>query len=136
MKYSGEFGLERATDGSAGFDLRVRGYVEVGPGEIEMVNTGIRVAIPDGYVGLTFIRSSIATNRDLQLANGVGVIDSDYRGEILLPIWNAGEVVQAVGEGDRIAQIVVVPFMGDAEWVADLDETVRGEGGFGSTGNA
>lgn len=134
MKYSGVFELERATDGSAGFDLRVNEDVVFHAGDSRLVGTGTRVAIPDGHVGLVFIRSSMAVKRGLQLQNSVGVIDADYRGEVKVALRNASEAGTSVIRGERIAQLVVVPFVGDVERVDALDGTERGEGGFGSTG--
>lgn len=135
IKYSGSFELERATDGSAGFDLRTRRRVTIDPGAQALVGTSMKVAIPKGYVGLLFVRSSLGVLKNLCLANSVGVIDSDYRGEVLVPLRNAGAYPQLLEMGERIAQLVVVPYMGVAQRVDDLDDTARGEGGFGSTGN-
>ena len=134
MKYTGEFELKRATDGSAGFDLCVNEDVVFQASESHLVGTGTRVAIPDGYVGLVFIRSSMAAKRGFQLQNSVGVIDADYRGEIKVALRNTGDAGTSVIRGERIAQLVVVPFVGDVERVDTLEETSRGDGGFGSTG--
>ena len=134
MKYAGEFELKRATDGSAGFDLYAGEDVVFQPGESHLVGTGTRVAIPDGFVGLVFIRSSMAVKRGFQLQNAVGVIDADYRGEIKVALKNGGVQGTSVIRGERIAQLLVVPFVGDVERVDTLEGTERGEGGFGSTG--
>ena len=134
MKYTGEFELKRATDGSAGFDLRVGEDAILAPGEHELVSTGTRVAIPDGHVGFVFVRSSLGAKYGIALRNGTGVIDSDYRGEIALSLVNNGTDAICLDRGERVAQLVVVPFHGDAERVGTLDVTERGEGGFGSTG--
>ena len=121
----------------AGADLRahLEGAVRpVLPGTVQMIPTGVRCEIPEGYVGLVFARSSKA-NRGLSMANGVGVIDSGYTGEIMVPLANAGRAMLDVVRGERIAQLVVVPCMlPEFSRVESLGETERGEGGFGSTG--
>ena len=97
--------------------------------------TGIAVEIPEGYVGLVFARSGIATKRQLAPANCVGVIDADYRGECTVALHNDTDEVRTVAPGDRIAQLVILPFLAAEFSDADtLDETDRGAGGFGSTG--
>ena len=107
----------------------------VGAGETVLIKTGIAIKIPDGYVGLIYPRSSMAVKRDLAPANKVGVIDSDYRGELMVALHNQGLTAQTVDNGERIAQISFVPYYAaDFELVDELDETVRGVGGFGSTG--
>ena len=91
--------------------------------------------IPEGYVGLIFARSGLATKRGLAPANKVGVIDSDYRGEIMVALHNHSPIAQTVDGGERVAQISIVPFLkADFTEAEALSETVRGEGGFGSTG--
>ena len=100
-----------------------------------MVHTGIAVAIPKGYVGLIFARSGLATKRGLAPANKVGVIDSDYRGELLVSLYNQSGKVQRLEPQERVAQLVIVPFLPvEYEEAETLDETERGDGGFGSTG--
>lgn len=122
----------RGTPGSAGGDLRVSGFHTIQPGAIKMVSTGVKAQIPFGYVGLVFARSSLAQKHGLKLVNGVGVIDSDYRGEIHLVLENFEKNVATVRAGDRLAQIVIMPcYMGDFI-EAELNESDRG--GFGSTG--
>ena len=97
--------------------------------------TGIAVEIPEGYVGLVFARSGIATKRQLAPANCVGVVDSDYRGECFIALHNDGTQERTIRHGDRIAQLVLLPFLPmEFEEVDALSETARGEGGFGSTG--
>ena len=97
--------------------------------------TGIAVEIPEGYVGLVFARSGIATKRQLAPANCVGVIDADYRGECTVALHNDTDAPRTVAPGDRIAQLVILPFLAAEFSDADtLDETDRGAGGFGSTG--
>ena len=105
------------------------------PGETKMIHTGLAVEIPEGYVGLVYARSGIATKRGLAPANKVGVIDSDYRGEVMVSLHNHSSSVQEIADGERIAQLVIAPFL-SAEFIEcdELSDTVRGEGGFGSTG--
>ena len=104
-------------------------------GETKLIPTGIAMEIPAGYVGLIYARSGIACKRGLAPANKVGVIDSDYRGEILVALYNQSDSPQTVERGERIAQIVITPYLTVRfEQAEKLDETVRGEGGFGSTG--
>lgn len=104
-------------------------------GKTVMVPTGIAVAIPKGHVGLVFARSSLGTKRGLAPANKVGVIDADYRGEIMVSLHNHSGEDQTIAPYERVAQMVIVPFVQLAYEEADtLDETDRGTGGFGSTG--
>lgn len=109
--------------------------IEIEPNETKLIHTGIAMEIPTGYAGLVYARSGIATKRGLAPANKVGVIDSDYRGEIMVALHNHSTQVQSIENGERIAQIVIAPYI-TADFVLsdELDETVRGEGGFGSTG--
>lgn len=126
------------TEFSAGADLYalVDGSVIIEPGETKMIGTGIALAIPEGLVGLIFARSGLATKKGLAPANKVGVIDSDYRGEVRVVLHNHGKVAQTIENGERIAQIAFLPYYSaDFSVVDELDATVRGEGGFGSTGN-
>ncbi len=126
-----------ATSFSAGADLyNMQGCpVTVRPHETVLIKTGLAVEIPEGYVGLVFARSGIASKRGLAPANKVGVIDSDYRGEWMVALHNHSDVEATVDGGERIAQVVVVPYVqGTFEEVSSLSETERGEGGFGSTG--
>ena len=104
-------------------------------GETVLVHTGIAVEIPDGYVGLIYARSGLASKKGLAPANKVGVVDADYRGEIMVALHNHGTVSQTIGDKERIAQFVIAPFIrADYEEADELSDTVRGEGGFGSTG--
>lgn len=122
---------------AAGADLRASNACKVliAPHTTEIINTGIAVEIPEGYVGLVYARSGIATKRDLAPANKVGVIDSDYRGEIKVALHNHGDVERVVDVGERVAQLVITPYLRcDFECVEELDDTERGNGGFGSTG--
>ena len=105
------------------------------PGETKLVHTGLAMEIPEGYVGLIYARSGIATKRGLAPANKVGVIDSDYRGEIMVSIFNHSSDIQTIAAGERVAQIVITPYL-TVNFIESesLDETDRGAGGFGSTG--
>ena len=122
---------------AAGADLRALSdkNIKIEPGETVFVHTGLAMQIPDGLVGLIYARSGLACKRGLAPANCVGVIDSDYRGEIMVALHNHGEEAQTIENGERIAQLVITPFVTADFILADeLCETVRGEGGFGSTG--
>ena len=126
-----------ATANSAGADLYAcpEGPVTLRPHETVMIPLGYSVAIPEGWVGLIFARSGLASKRDLAPANKVGVVDADYRGEWWIPLHNHGSEPRTVEPGERIAQLVIVPCMTAAFFeVEDLDKTERGAGGFGSTG--
>ena len=104
--------------------------------ETVLIGTGIATEIPDGYVGLVFARSGLATKKGLAPANKVGVIDSDYRGEIKVSLHNHSGEDQTIDAGERIAQLAIVPYVhASFEFSYELSETERGSGGFGSTGN-
>ncbi len=125
------------TEFSAGADLYSLpgNKITVKAGETVMIHTGIALQIPDGYVGLVYARSGIATKRGLAPANKVGVIDSDYRGEIMVSIHNHSGIDQIIDDGERVAQLVIAPYLkADFCEVDSLDETTRSTGGFGSTG--
>ena len=125
------------TEYSAGADLYalLDGEIEIKPHETYFVRTGISLEIPEGYCGLVFARSSMGAKRGLAPANKVGVIDADYRGEIMVTLHNHSEKVATVDPGERIAQLAIVPFLkAEFEECDDLSDTVRGAGGFGSTG--
>lgn len=126
----------RQTPGSAGLDLAVKEDVVLMPGSVMMAGTGVRVAIPRGHVGLVYSRSSVAAKLRIRLANSVGVIDSDYRGEIMLPLVYEGTIGGVkLPAGMRVAQLIIQPVATMPVQVVDeLDSTERGEGGFGSTG--
>lgn len=127
----------RAHAHDAGIDLTASKRVWIEPGEVTVVPTGVRVAIPSGHVGLIMLRSSLAAGRALALANGVGVIDAGYRGEIGIPLATWEPSPERIEAGERIAQLLVVPIVTPAvEWVDELppSEDGRGTGGFGSTG--
>ena len=105
------------------------------PGETKLIKTGVAMEVPIGYAGLIYARSGLASKRGLAPANKVGVVDSDYRGEIMVALHNHSNEVKEIEPGERIAQFVIAPYLKAVfEEVDELDETVRGEGGFGSTG--
>ena len=109
--------------------------IEIKPHETVFVHTGISVEIPEGYCGLIFARSSMGAKRGLAPANKVGVIDADYRGEIMVTLHNHSEITATVEPAERIAQLAIVPFLkAEFEESDELSDTVRGAGGFGSTG--
>ena len=123
---------------AAGADLYAceEGDVTIAPAETKLIHTGLAMEIPEGLVGLIYARSGLASKKGLAPANKVGVIDSDYRGEIMVALHNHGTVPQTVSSGERIAQIVFAPYLtADFTVVDELNDTVRGAGGFGSTGN-
>ncbi len=122
---------------SAGADLYalLAAPLTIEPGETRFVSTGLSLEIPEGYGGFLYARSSLATKRGLAPANKVGVIDSDYRGEVMVALLNQSEEAQVIEPGERIAQLVIAPFLkGEFLEVDALSETDRGTGGFGSTG--
>ena len=105
------------------------------PGETKLIKTGIAMEVPQMCAGLIYARSGLACKRGLAPANKVGVVDSDYRGEIMVALHNHGDVVQTVSNGERIAQMVITPVLTPAYVEAEeLSDTVRNTGGFGSTG--
>ncbi len=128
----------RATEHSAGADLFacIDSPVTISPGEIKMLPTGISVECDDKNTALLiYARSSLASKYGITLANSVGVVDSDYRGEIKIPLINLGSQPYEITNGERIAQLVVTPVLFPKIEQSDtLSETARGEGGFGSTG--
>jgi dUTP pyrophosphatase len=126
----------RARDGDAGLDLQANDTLKVGPGERALVSTGLAVAIPPGHAGLVLPRSGLASGQGLTLANSPGLIDEGYRGEILLAVVNLDpDQPVEIRKGDRVAQLLVVPFapVEPAE-VDELPPSSRGEAGFGSSG--
>lgn len=109
--------------------------VTVAPGETAFIPTGIALEVPLGCAGLIYARSGMACKRGLAPANKVGVVDSDYRGEIIVALHNHGTAAQTVENGERVAQFVITPVLTPAYEVAkDLSDTERNQGGFGSTG--
>ena len=125
------------TEFSAGADLS-SGMTEpviINAGTTEFIKTGIAMEIPEGLVGLVYARSGMACKKGLAPANKVGVIDSDYRGEIIVALHNHSDKPVTIEPKDRIAQIVLAPYItASFNEVEELDDTERGEGGFGSTG--
>ena len=125
------------TENAAGADLSACLFapVTIDPGQTFVVKTGLTMEIPEGYVGLIYARSGLATKRGLAPSNKVGVIDSDYRGEIMVALYNQSELPQKIEPGERIAQLVIAPYLqGVFNEVDELSDTTRGAGGFGSTG--
>jgi dUTP pyrophosphatase len=105
------------------------------PGETRLVPTGLAVEVPAGYAGLIYARSGLASKRGLAPANKVGVVDADYRGEVMVALHNHSNTAQEIQPGERVAQLVVTPFLRvNYEWSGALEDTARGAGGFGSTG--
>ena len=122
---------------AAGYDLYacIDAPVVIPPHATAKIGTGLAFALPDGYFAAIFARSGLAAKQGLRPANCVGVCDSDYRGEYIVALHNDSETAQTVNPGDRIAQMAVLPFMAlDFDLTDALPETLRGEGGFGSTG--
>ena len=100
-----------------------------------MIGTGVALAVPEGYFGGVFARSGLSAKEGLRPANCTGAVDADYRGEVKVALHNDSEEERVVAPGQKIAQLVIMPFLSvEFEEVADLDETERGQGGFGSTG--
>ena len=122
---------------AAGADLYALtdGPVAIAPGQTVLIHTGLALAIPQGYVGLVYARSGLATKQGLAPANKVGVIDADYRGELMVSLYNHSGETRTVECGDRIAQLVIAPYLtARFQEAEELDDTERGKGGFGSTG--
>ena len=125
------------TSGAAGADLYacLEAPVTIAPGQTVFVPTGIALEVPAGCAGLVYARSGLACKRGLAPANKVGVVDSDYRGEINVGLHNHGNQPQRIATGERIAQLLITPVLTPAyEEVEDLTDTLRGGAGFGSTG--
>lgn len=125
------------TEFAAGADLYacMKEPVTIVSGATEFIKTGIAIEVPVGYAGLIYARSGLACKKGLAPANKVGVIDADYRGEIMVALHNHSDEAVTVESGDRIAQMVIAPFLTAAfNEVEELEDTLRGEGGFGSTG--
>ena len=122
---------------AAGADLYALtdGPVTIAPGQTVLIHTGLALAIPQGYVGLVYARSGLATKQGLAPANKVGVIDADYRGELMVSLHNNSGEERTVEHGDRITQLVIAPYLtARFQEAEELDDTARGSGGFGSTG--
>lgn len=126
------------TDTAAGYDLYAcmdKKSVTISPGETAKIGTGLTMEIPDDYYASINARSGLATKRGLRPANCVGIIDPDYRGEIIVALYNDSNVEQTIYNEDRIAQLIIVERLNaDFEEVNELNDTLRGSGGFGSTG--
>ena len=126
----------RAHPTDAGLDLAASETTQVAPRVLTLVPTGIAVAIPEGHVGLLAARSSLAVKKAMTLANGVGIIDSDYRGEIKIPIIPLDGCHNLIQAGQKIAQLIILPIaLPTVEVVSELPDSERGNGGFGSTGH-
>lgn len=127
---------ERQHQDDAGADLKADATWRIEPGRTRMVGTGTRWEIPSGHVGLVFARSSLAVEKGLTLANGVGVIDAGYQGEVMVPLHNCAGTFVTISKGERIAQMVIVPIATPELVMVDSFDalTDRSEGGFGSTG--
>lgn len=130
--------IKRATSGSAGMDLHacIETDITINPGEIKVIPTGLAIALEnENYVAYIYARSGLAIKHGITLANCVGVIDSDYRGEVCVGLTNISKESYTITKNERIAQLVVAPIsMCEVEEVEKLDSTDRGSGGFGSTG--
>ncbi len=127
----------RASSYAAGYDLYacIDETVAIAPHTTEKIGTGLSIAVPEGYFGAIFARSGLAAKEGLRPANCVGVADSDYRGEYIVAIHNDTDEIRKIEPYERIAQLVVMPFLAvEFEETAELDSTERGAGGFGSTG--
>ena len=133
IPYIGPFPLLRATDGAAGYDIRTIEDATIFPDMSHKFKTGLRLAIPSGFVGIIEPRSGLSFKHSIE--NGAGIIDSDYRGEIQIHLYNHGGGTVFFKAGDRIAQLLIqrheVP---EFILVKELDSTTRGENGFGHTG--
>ena len=122
---------------AAGADLYacIEHAIQIKGGETVLIPTGVAMELPKNTVGLVYARSGLATKHNLAPANKVGVIDSDYRGEIFVPLHNHGQAIQTIEPQDRIAQLVITPYItADFELVDSLTDSIRGTDGFGSTG--
>ena len=128
---------ERGSAYAAGYDLfaDIKENIEIKPHETFHVPTGLAMEIPEGYWGGIFARSGLSSKEGLRPANCVGVVDADYRGEVKVALHNDSENVRTVAVGQKVAQMVIVPFLSvEFDLVDELSDTVRGVGGFGSTG--
>lgn len=126
------------SDYAAGYDLYadIEEPIYIAPHETIKISTGLSIAIPQGYFGAIFARSGLAVKKDLLPANATGIIDADYRGSLIVALHNNNNTItREVKPGDRIAQLIILPYQTlEFEDVQELDDTVRGDGGFGSTG--
>lgn len=127
----------RQTEHSAGFDLRaaVESEIEIKPGDILLVETGFEIEIPHGFEAQIRARSGLAVKHGITLINAIGTIDSDYRGELKVPLINHGSASHVIHRGDRIAQMILIKLPeSEVIEVETLSDTTRGSGGFGHTG--
>jgi dUTP pyrophosphatase len=132
---SSDFMPAYAKHGDAGADLKSTIDFVLDPGEWFLIPTGVSIALPEGYVGLVHPRSGLAARNGITILNTPGTVDSGYRGEIKVILYNASKVPFAISTGDRIAQLVIQEFVSaNFELVEELPSSERGEGGFGSTG--
>ena len=125
------------TDFAAGADLYacIDDVTTIKSGETKLIKTGIALEVPVGYAGLIYARSGLASKKGLAPANKVGVVDSDYRGEVMVALHNHSSEDKTIEPNERIAQFVIAPYLkAEFEEVDSLDDTTRGSGGFGSTG--
>ncbi len=125
------------TEFAAGADLYacIEETLSFNPHETKLVPTGLSFEIPSGYAGFIYARSGLASKRHLAPANKVGVVDSDYRGEVMVALHNHSEELQSIEPNERIAQFIIAPYLkAEFQLVEELENTERGEGGFGSTG--
>lgn len=128
---------DRGSSAAAGYDLfaNIAEPVTIAPNETKLIGTGLAMEIPEGYFGGIFARSGLSSKEGLRPANCTGVIDADYRGEIKVALHNDSDQVRVITPDQKIAQLVVIPFLTvDFNLVSALSDTVRGQGGFGSTG--
>lgn len=128
---------ERGSDMAAGYDLfaDITEDIIIDPHTTAMIGTGLAVSIPEGYFGGIFARSGLSSKEGLRPANCTGVVDADYRGEIKVALHNDSDFERTITPGQKIAQMVIMPFLSvEFQQVEQLDNTDRGEGGFGSTG--
>lgn len=128
----------RGSEQAAGYDLcaDIREPLIIEPGETAKVATGLAFAIPEGYFGGIFARSGLSTKQGLRPANCTGVVDSDYRGPVIVALHNDSAKTRTIEPGERIAQLILLPYLAaEFDETEELDATARGEGGFGSTGS-
>ena len=126
------------TEYAAGADLyaSLDEVVTINPGETKLIKTGVAIEVPTGYAGLIYARSGLASKKGLAPANKVGVVDSDYRGEVMVALHNHSNEIRQIEPKERIAQFVITPYLkASFDEVEDLEDTKRGDNGFGSTGN-
>lgn len=127
----------RGSELAAGYDLFacIESDIEIKPHEAKLIPTGVSIAVPEGYFGGVFARSGLSLKEGLRPANCTGVIDADYRGEVFVGLRNDSDVVRIVSPSEKIAQLIILPFL-PIEFIEvdELGQTERGEGGFGSTG--